>query len=51
MADNRHISFFMDKHTFQDQKPTVRLITAVLDIEFQSLPGFFLILKAPMVDL
>ena len=39
MTDNRHFSFFTDKHTFQDQKPAVRLIT-VLDIEFQSLPNF-----------
>ena len=35
ISDNRHFSFFIDKHTFQDQKPAARLIT-VLDIEFQS---------------
>ena len=40
ISDNRHISFFIDKHTFQDQKPAARLIT-VLDIEFQSLPVFW----------
>ena len=39
ISDNRHILFFIDKHTFQDQKPAARLIT-VLDIEFQSLPVF-----------
>ena len=39
MSNNRHVSFFIGKHTFQDQKEETRLI-AVLDIEFQSLPVF-----------
>ena len=40
MSNNRHVSFFIGKHTFQNQKPAARLIT-VLDIEFQSLHIFW----------
>ena len=40
MSNNRHFSFFIGKHTFQNQKPAARLIT-VLDIEFQSLHIFW----------
>ena len=39
MTDNRHVSYFKDKHTFQEQKPAARLST-VLVIEFQSWPFF-----------
>ena len=40
MADNKHVLFFIDKHTFQDQKLGARLITK-LYIEFQSLDVFW----------
>ena len=40
MSNNRHFSFFIGKHTFQNQKPADRLI-AVLDINFQSLCIFW----------
>ena len=37
VADYRHISFFIDKHTFQNQKLTI----TKPDIKFQSLPVFY----------
>ena len=29
MSNNRHVSFFIGKHTFQNQKPAARLITPI----------------------